>query len=87
MFFTDSGEPLGSEEPEGPPPQRSGTEIKQLLENWKECSVPGKAKGKKQKMIREEGEEARRADTWGMEKEVRVLGFAILDYPRYASLP
>jgi hypothetical protein len=25
--------------------------------------------------------------TWGMEKEVRVLGLAILAYPWYASLP
>ena len=39
----------GKDEPEGPPPQRSGAEIQQLLDNWKECPAPGKAKGKKPK--------------------------------------
>jgi len=32
----------GKDELRGPPPRRSGTKIKKLLDNWKECPSPGK---------------------------------------------
>ena len=45
----------------------------------------GKGKGKEAKTRREEGEEAIRTATGGMENEVRVLGLAVPENPRYTS--
>ena len=36
----------GKDELRGPPPKRSGEEIKALLNAWEQCPMPGKKRGK-----------------------------------------